>query len=250
MVYFKVTDGVHTRKFQVTPEQLTFDQLKDKIAALFPEAVKETSDLILQYRDADGDLITLSSNEEFQEALKELPGDYVWKLHICHSGRRPPSKRMPVMDHMMEPFMWPFGMSWAGYNRQMQEAQRDLDNFVGALQGLTPSLFGSAPTLANKEGEVEKMEEEQQKQSEEEVKSKKDSELSLSGSTPGCPACRNIQIKTFGSREPTIIDGPFGQTRIMGPVGYHITWSPKAQDEDCKSCNPTAATSTSATSTS
>lgn len=73
MVYFKITDGEVTRKFKVTPDEITFDQLKERIRALFPKALDNTENLLLQYRDVDNDVITISSNEEFQDVLSEFP---------------------------------------------------------------------------------------------------------------------------------------------------------------------------------
>jgi len=70
MVFLKVTDGNETRRFQVTSE-LTFDQLRERLIKLFPSLGKE-KDLLLKYRDADGDLITLSSNEELQEVTRRV----------------------------------------------------------------------------------------------------------------------------------------------------------------------------------
>ena len=68
MVHFKVTDGVQTRRLEA-PSGLTYDQLKKKLSSMFPEAVKEDSDIVLRYRDSEGDVISLSSDQELQEAL-------------------------------------------------------------------------------------------------------------------------------------------------------------------------------------
>ena len=73
MVHFKVTDGVQTRRLEA-PSGLTYDDLKKKLSSMFPEAVKEDSDLVLRYRDAEGDVISLSSDQELQEALSSAGG--------------------------------------------------------------------------------------------------------------------------------------------------------------------------------
>ena len=126
MVYFKVNDGFEARRFQVTPREFTFDQLKEKIAVLFPKAAKETTNLVLQYHDSDGDLITLSTDEEFQEALSELPSDYVWKLRIASRRERketrqtkPQQQRVSLWDHILEPSWRPFGCSWSSFDRHL-----------------------------------------------------------------------------------------------------------------------------------
>jgi len=114
MVFLKVTDGNETRRFQVTSE-LTFDQLRERLIKLFPSLGKE-KDLLLKYRDADGDLITLSSNEELQEVLAHTPDDTVWKLHIKTNVQEP-----SLFDPLSEPFWRPFGLfSWDGFDRELR----------------------------------------------------------------------------------------------------------------------------------
>ena len=117
MVFLKVTDGRETRKFRVTSE-LTFDQLKERLTGLFP-SLGEGKDLQLQYRDTEGDLITLSSNEELQEVLADTPDGTVLKLHIKTSVQEP-----LVLNIFSEPFWRPFGLlSWHGFHREFREAE-------------------------------------------------------------------------------------------------------------------------------
>ena len=86
MVYLKVSDGNETRRLQVTPGEISFDQLKEQLATFFPQALSEgSSSLSLQYRDADGDVITLSSDQELQDALSQIHEDGTWKLYIRNS---------------------------------------------------------------------------------------------------------------------------------------------------------------------
>ena len=54
------------------PSGLTYNNLK-KLSFMFLEAVKD-SDLVLHYRDAEGDVISLSSDQELQEALSSAGG--------------------------------------------------------------------------------------------------------------------------------------------------------------------------------
>ena len=117
MVLLKVTDGYETRNFRVTSE-LTFDQLKEKLTKLFP-SLGEGKDLQLQYRDTEGDLITLSSNEELQEVLADTPDGTVLKLHIKTSVQEP-----LVLNIFSEPFWRPFGLlSWHGFHREFREVE-------------------------------------------------------------------------------------------------------------------------------
>ena len=114
MVFLKVTDGHETRKFRVTSE-LTFDQLKERLTGLFP-SLGDGKDLQLQYRDTEGDLITLSSNEELQEVLTDTPDGAVLKLHIKTSIQEP-----LVLNIFSEPFWRPFGL--LSFHREFREAE-------------------------------------------------------------------------------------------------------------------------------
>ena len=126
MVYLKVSDGSETRKLQVTPGEINFDQLKEQLATYFPRTLGDVnSSLSLQYRDADGDVITLSSDQELQEALSQLQEDGVWKLHI-RSGQHKSQNSAPrstqrsqgrkhcettsLLHHLFEPSVKPFGL--------------------------------------------------------------------------------------------------------------------------------------------
>lgn len=82
MEFIKITDGVEIRKFQVSPKETTFQNLQAKIASLFTVPVTELSSIALRYRDSDGDIIMLSTDEEFQAMLSDLPKGHVCKLHI------------------------------------------------------------------------------------------------------------------------------------------------------------------------
>ena len=117
MVLLKVTDGYETRNFRVTSE-LTFDQLKERLTRLFP-SLGEGKDLQLQYRDTEGDLITLSSNEELEEVLADTPDGAVLKLHIKTSVREP-----SLLNFFSEPFWRPFGLlSWHDFHWELREAE-------------------------------------------------------------------------------------------------------------------------------
>lgn len=91
MVYFKLTDGETIRKFKVNAGDITYDQLRERIATLFPTALDKPQDLLLQYLDSDGDVITVSTDQEFQKVLSELPEGYIWKLHIAGNRAKPTS---------------------------------------------------------------------------------------------------------------------------------------------------------------
>ena len=42
-----------------------------------------------------------------------------------------------------------------------------------------------------------------------------------------------LKVKSFGSWEPEEFDGPFGKgTKIIGPVGYYISWNSNSDSEE------------------
>jgi len=237
MVHFKITDGSQTRRFQASPGELTFEQLKEKIASLFPESVKDTTNLTLRYRDAEGDVITLSSNQEFQEVLSDLPQDHVWKLHIT-----PPQQRQARPRSSQ-------------FERHLQEVEQLVDLFFGHLNSPQPEGKNAksskendtaAPSTSEKGQEGENTDNttpgttESQPSSdtapeeggEEEVKSKLSGdakkESGSESSSPQCPAGHcHLRVKRVGLWEP-LFGGLFGPSLLSPAVGYHITWSPRS----------------------
>ena len=151
MVYLKVSDGSETRKLQVTPGEITFDQLKEQLATFFPQTLGEgSSGLSLQYRDTDGDVITLSSDQELQEALSLIQEDGVWKLYISKASQRGAQKSAPssaqstqrrnrcegttsLFHHLFEPSVRPFGL--------FSDVWDDLEQHLQLLHQLHSEVF-------------------------------------------------------------------------------------------------------------
>lgn len=252
MVYFKVTDGEVTRKFKVNPGEITFEQLKERITSLFPKAVEGSKDLLLKYRDADGDVISISSDAEFQEALSELPENHVWKLHIHGSRPTPcataaaaagPTRRgsgntVPsdfFFQHSARPFGGMFSNPWfhdfrsplphahhhfphhmhspwlhswshidREFDRMMAEHTQDLNAFHNSKGAAKQEEAGGKASAVPK---------------------------SDAGSIS-----QGMNVKNFGSWEPKQFEGPFGTGRIIGPVGYYISWNSgdDAEEEEMK----------------
>ena len=103
MVYVKVTAGKETRKLQVE-EGITFDQLKEKVASIFPALSDGKTEFELRYQDTDGDLIHISSDAEVATALSHLPPDSVWRLLVVGKTARQPARRQPRQLSSMMPY--------------------------------------------------------------------------------------------------------------------------------------------------
>ena len=127
MVHIKVSNGVETRKFQVTGE-LTLEQLREKLVAigLFSSTVDET--LHLRYRDSEGDVITISSDEELKISLSGLSDDAVLKLHV--HIKKPTAPR----GHRQSLFKEIFGQStnfWDQFQKQFNTTESILEQLWG-----------------------------------------------------------------------------------------------------------------------
>ena len=218
MVFLKVTDGKETRRFQVTSE-LTFDQLRERLIRLFP-SLGQAKDLLLKYRDAEGDLITLSSNEELQEVLAHTPDDTVWKLHIKTNVQEP-----SLFDHLSEPFWRPFGLfSWGGFDQELRgveellrqrrrqcervriaaQTQKKATDSGGEHETSAEPTEGTTPSKSVPDDEA--------------VKSKTSSGGQVFEHKP------QWHCRVIGSWEPRIYEGLFGHRTVVGPVGYHLWW--------------------------
>ena len=164
MVYLKVSDGSETRKLQLTPGEVSFDQLRERLATLFPRTLGEGSGgggLSLQYRDTDGDVITLSSDQELQLALSQLEDDGVWKVYINNTRQhaaggsssgaqqkaqstcqKQPRQRSPchggsLFQHLFEPSVRRHGLfsdAWGDLELQLQ-LLHDLHNEIFSSSG-------------------------------------------------------------------------------------------------------------------
>ena len=284
MVYLKVSDGSETRKLQVTPGEITFDQLKEQLATFFPKTLGDVSSgLSFQYRDADGDVITLSSDQELQEALSQLQEDDVWKLYIrtgkgtqkpapCsaqRSQRRNHCERRSLFHHLFEPSAKPFGL--------FSDIWDDLEQHLQLLHHLHSETFSSDANKADTKNGAEKSTPEAASKSNEEstpasssteqvedpdkvVKSKpqadggerKEENITGDSTTDGKS---QWQTRRFVTWEPRLHVGPFGFFHShLTPVVYNVAFrssslSSGKGDEDAKTETQERAASPTATPT-
>ena len=268
MVYLKVSDGSETRKLQVTPGEITFDQLKEQLATFFPKTLltgeASSSDLSLQYCDADGDIITLSSDQELQEALSQLKEDSVWRLYIrAGKGTRKPAGPSPaaaaqrttqqrrnhceigsLFHHLFEPSVKPFGLFsdiWDDLELQLQllhqlhgdvfssntnkaDTKNGEERGNGTSEAASKSEEGT--TASSPTSSTEKVED-----PDEVVKSKPQKEDGTerkpenSESSSGDSSNNGWQTGRFVSWEPRLHVGPFGFFHShMTPVIYNMAY--------------------------
>ena len=252
MVYAKVTDGKEMRKFRVDPDT-NFDSLKKQITKLFPSLQAEGVEFNVQYRDADGDVISISTDEEVQTALSHLPADETWLIQAVRvptqrvrpraSNRYDASGSRTTVDRRE---IVPFGGSLLG---------RILDDVNPFWTPGTSLMDWSNPAFERWEDDVEeewkhrkeqlhkmhndhmKIYEEQMKKAEADVKKALKERRSSKGGEVAKSGEPKWNVQTFGSWEPQVMESPHGSRTVIGPVGYHMYWGysdpeePKSQGE-------------------
>jgi hypothetical protein len=267
MVYLKVSDGSETRKLQVTPGEVTFDQLKEQLATFFPKTLGDASSgLSLQYRDTDGDVITLSSDQELQEALSQLQEDGVWKLYI-RNGQRSGQKSSPspssaqhrttqrgngceatsLFHRLFEPSVRPFGL--------FSDVWDDLEQHLQLLHQLHSEVFSSSDAKTEKKNTTEN----QEKKTSTEVPSKSEGEATgtteqqaaqdpdetvkskpqaadsdkKEGSDGSDKSDSQWHTRRFVTWEPRVHVGPFGFFHShLTPVVYKVSYKSSCSSSD------------------
>lgn len=241
MVFLKVSDGYETRQLQLTGS-LTFDQLQQRLTGLFP-SLRDSTDLSLQYRDSDGDLITLSSDEELQTVLAQLPADAVWKVHIRHT--HPSDSEVSLFGRLFEPVWRPFGLfSWPGHHSLLREVEELLRESNRWHQNIVKHNSKSQQDRKQSEEvpETEKSEPQHVETKPEAVSKPETAQIEKEG-TPGeeVKPKKTKQVvehkpwwhyRAFGSLEPKVYESPFGYRTVVGPVGYQLWWGCPGQEQE------------------
>ena len=261
MVHFKITDGRVTRKFRVNSSE-TFDSLKKRIIDLFPGALENKEDFHLHYKDKDGDCITVSTDMEFQDFLSDLRDDSVWKLHIkelttddlSSSGNESQEDTGDTShkssDFCFHPSYMPLRMrrptqriaSWGTpdpfkndpfFSNSFPHFQpprfdhhhfdREFENILEKHAEWLDSVHNTPPFVKEIPGEGG---EGSTSKDRKEVRPKFVDDLATT--FPGA------QIKNFGSWEPREFQSLQRKGRVVGPVGYYVSWDSrnKAGDQE------------------
>ncbi|XP_064387157.1 protein TFG-like [Halichondria panicea] len=245
MVHIKVSNGVETRRFQVTGE-LSFEQLQEKLASIFPSAVVDQ----LQYRDSDGDVITISSDGELQEALSSLPNDSVLKLHI---QRRPtPRPRQSLFSDIFEPSTSIWDQL---FGKQYKATESLLEQLWGRAEESSDTVCPEGSecphTACPEDREAEAKVNETKSSDEEEVKSKVDQTKSSDGDEVKSKSDDETTVKskdtpvirshTVLSWEPQLQYTWLGPRTVLRPVRYNVHYwglpSEEAGNDKTKTSN-------------
>ena len=149
-------------------------------------------------------MIVISTNEEFQDALSELPSDHVWMLHIHDPDAKPKQREPARADFFFQPTHHGFGpfSPWHGFGRQ-----HHFNPWLFSPWGpMDVAEKGESTSGAEGEGAV--------------------------ASTASGQLAPGMHMKHFGSWEPKPFEDRFGKGRVIGPVGYFVSWSSDPEKEE------------------
>ena len=242
--------------------QHSYDHLKERLAALFPEAMKtadNNNNLHLHYTDSDGDQITVSTDTEFQEALAELPAQAVWKLHIPHLlGGNQSQKRLEPQRNatpkrngtplrlLFQPSYVPSRLRrsrirfdpWNGmrrfhYSPWICSPFSSLDSwFQDSMLSTIEQEIEDAIVhhheevlTSLKDGGLTRDRAEDEGSSSEDQSDKENEEGKTKVAIATDSTVPGLQVKNFGSWEPRECEGQFGRGTVTGPVGYYVSWT-------------------------
>lgn len=239
VIYAKVTDGKEIRKFRIDADSATFETLKKQVAGLFP-SLASGADFQVQYRDADGDIISISTDEEVRTALSHLPSNETWLLQVVPAPKRVQRavSRGGVPARTSSRDVNPFAANILG------RILDDMDPFWTPASSLVDwsDPFGRWDDDSRRVEEewqrqteqLRKMQEDHMKQFEEQrKKAEADIQKSLQErrSSKGGAVERaksgdtaKWHVQSFGSWDPQVMESPYGARTVIGPVGYHMYW--------------------------
>ena len=81
MVFVKVVHCQEVRRFSLDSTAIPFGEFRARIARLFEEEAPEK--VLLRYQDKDGDFVSVSSDEELQEAFRQLGEKEDGTIRFC-----------------------------------------------------------------------------------------------------------------------------------------------------------------------
>ena len=217
MVLIKAIICGETRRFTLS-DKATYDELREKIASIFPSLTDKAKSLVLSYRDHDGDIVSVSSDEEVAVAIATVPPNGTWKVavQLSTSPKKTPLsfKIIPLFLDLLDPDTSPLLSEWdrCGSSCDLLKKRAEL------LEKLKKN---SKETTKEKKNTDESRETTQkvEDKDEPEVKSKngttnRSAFSSLWGDLE--EALSGLPINTYGT--------PLMREVAIGPTGFEMTW--------------------------
>ena len=245
MVHVKAYKGTEIRRFEIDPAT-TFVELKELVCKLFN--LGEDVTVAINYRDRDGDLIMLSSDEELQTALRHLGEEETWHLKVIVQHKQQPQYDTAPRAAAASWWDWdPFhlhGGHHPSHHHMVHHAphRRGLfDSFFGgSLWDDDPFGFGQFDLLRQQH---QKLQSEQHKKAEmarrhamrqASVDAKRAADEVQAQKSGGEVAEKKPKVvyRHFGSWEPKVEKGDNYVVTTYGPVGYEVHYTHNEQEEE------------------
>ena len=83
MVYFDIATANGRKTLEVRPGSVSFDQFKEKLVALFPQAQEAGGEFFVQFYNLDGILQTVRTNDDFQKHVLSMAVETHCRLYVC-----------------------------------------------------------------------------------------------------------------------------------------------------------------------
>ena len=83
MVCFELTIKEKKIRVQVKAGATTFEEFKQKVFPLFPQAQNAGGEFFIQFYDLDGTLQTVSTDKDFQKQLSAVSPETYFRLYVC-----------------------------------------------------------------------------------------------------------------------------------------------------------------------
>lgn len=265
-MFLKVKCGNEIRKCTVESGSISFADLLQKVIQLFPSLREsEAQDVQLGYRDADNDLVCLSTDQELHTAIAQAQGDTLTLVIIAASTEK--EEEMGIADLLHSNLLGGLFGHGSHFHSPSLFDQPSLVPFHHFGGGLQQHIFESPSTfreriLRAREEELrqhrkyeEKMRQaqlerrkallEQAKQMHEErVKEisenrRKSQDLQSMASQSGGkvkPAIPEFPagwiVRPIGNWDPTVYERPGYHSTTHGPFGYYAYYGPEDMETD------------------
>ena len=257
MTYIKATLGNEIRKFTIdNTKEFSLEDLKAQIISLFPNLKNEsTANLVLLYRDSDGDVITVSSDLELQTAFSHLGDDDTLRIVIRVQAQEDeemdeehfggifspfhilghPYDNYPIFGahpfHSMFHQLLDHTPSWLDRQRALkvhEEKLRQQRLYEEKMRQARQEQMQAIREKALKEQEEAKKKLAEEGQQVKEIKRR----ASEQGLMPNFPP--GWQVTPFGTWDPVVQETPGYTQRTWGPYGYVACFDPKTTPKEEK----------------
>ena len=252
MVLVKATLQNVVRRFSQS-DDVSYSDLRSKLVSIFPELEGTAPDsLTLYYKDPDGDLVSISSDDELQTAMRLLGEDKTIKLLIGVSAPQEKEESSEeadtdLFDLILTPFHQPISncslfpshsllsglfdipMSWSDHRRMLRDQEERIQRRRQYEEKMRKAHLEHFQEMRKKEKEERKRQARQKRNHSHDIQRFK----SVEGSQPVVPDFPSgWKVAPFGSWNPLVYHSPLSTTHVWGPWGYTATYVGDEEDRE------------------